>query len=185
MICRSKKYSICRPNKYLWIKELSADRTLICRLKKYLICRLKNYLQIVELSTNRGSIWSASRRGICGSKNYLQLRVWSLDWKIIWFADYMPTDELQIKEGFNLQMEELYEDQRNTEADQRTIFHLEVEELFANRWAICRSKNYVCRSKNCLQIEELFADQMITPLVDWRMICRSKKYLISRLKKYL
>ena len=45
----------------------------------------------------------------------------------------MQTDELQIKEGFNLQMEELYEDQRNTEADQRTIFYLEVEELFANR----------------------------------------------------
>ena len=63
-------------------------------------------------------------------------------------------------------MEELYEDQRNTEADQRTIFHLQVEELFANRRAICRSKNYVCRSKNCLQIEEFFADQMITPLVD-------------------
>ena len=45
----------------------------------------------------------------------------------------MQTDELQIKEGFNLQMEEQYEDQRNTEADQRTIFHLEVEELFASR----------------------------------------------------
>ena len=78
----------------------------------------------------------------------------------------MQTHELQIKEGFDLQMEELYGDQRNTAADQRTIFHLQVEELFADRRAICRLKTYVCRSKNCLQIEELFADQMITPLVD-------------------
>ena len=106
MICRSKKYSISRSNKYFWIEELSPDRSLICRMKKHLLCRLKNYLQIKELSRNRRSIWSADR-------------------------------------------------------------------------------SIVGRLSNHFQMKDLSSDLRITPLVDWRMICRSKKYLIFRSKKCL
>ena len=34
-------------------------------------------------------------------------------------------------------------------------------------------------------MKELSADQRVTPLVDWKMISRLKKYLIYRSKKYL
>ena len=62
--------------------------------------------------------------------------------------NYMQIDELQVKEAFDLQTEEL-------NADRRTISRL----------------------KNNLLIEQLSADQRIIPMADRRMLCRSINYL--------
>ena len=126
----------------LQIEELFVDHRIVYKSRKYLICKSKKYLWIEEKSL------------IFRLKKYL---IWRL-------KNYMQIDELQIEEVFNLQMGELYADRRNIEADrrtifnritifadQRTIFDLLIEELSADGRTIYRSKNY-------LQIEELYAN---------------------------
>ena len=142
--CKSKKYFVCR-----W-------RT---------ICRFKNYLQVEEVPTNWERTWSADPRIVCRLRNHLQMKELSADQRITTLVDwrmvcrskkylicmlknYMQIDELQVKEAFDLQTEEL-------NADRRTI----------------------CRLKNNLLIEQLSAEQRIIPMADRRMLCRSINYL--------
>ena len=56
--------------------------------------------------------------------------------------------------------------------------YLQLEELFAYRRIVHKSKKYlIFTSKNCLQIEELFADE--------RIVCRLNDYSIGRLRNNL
>ena len=192
-ICRSKNYirsadrrTICRWKNYIQIEELSANWRTICKLKnclqikEVLICRLKNVLQIEELF--------ADERTVCRINDYSIGRL---------------NNDLQIKDAFDLKVEEV-------SMDWRSIW-------FANWKTICRltnckSKKYsICRLKNYLQIEELFADrrtieadgrtifdirttfadqrtildlQIEEPSANWRTICKSKNYR-SRSKNYI
>ena len=67
-------------------------------------------------------------------------------------------------------------------ADRRTICrsknYLQLEDLFAGWRTVYKSNKYlICTSKNCLQIEELFPDE--------RIVCRLNDYSIGRLKNDL
>ena len=60
----------------------------------------------------------------------------------------------------------------------RSKNYLQIEELFADHRIVYKSRKYlIWRSKKYLWIEELSPDKCL--------ICRSKKYLICRLKNYM
>ena len=137
IVYRSKKSSICKFKKYLLIKELSANRSVIfgsnkCLQNKRAIFRLLNcvqtkgwlHWQIEEWSADQRSIQSAGRINNFGSKNYLQIEVWSVEWRSICSADWRSICRskncLEIEEVFGLQIEEL-------SADWAVIF----------KWKIC------------------------------------------------
>ena len=174
------KYYILRLKNCLRIKELCADRSLMCRSK--------NYLRIEKLFAD----W----RIICRPKSYLHWFI--IDWLIYylhWLVYYYHcVKSVQIRSYFC------------------SVFSCipVFQELSGNQRTICRSKKYVwskkysiCKSKNCLQIKEVFHMQLEEPLqnkqlssanwrsadrrsiwyadwisTDWRTICRSN-YQIS------
>ena len=109
VVCKSKKYYICKLKNYLQTEKLSALSRNYFQIKspsgdRIIIFQPKNYLQIEELSGYQRIIFCRlkkyliCRRNICRLKNYLWIKVQSTDGSLmcrqflnfqiaLWFAD--------------------------------------------------------------------------------------------------